>query len=69
MSLQYAVLYEARANSGIDRMAIINAVAKSVPEPHKVDLSNPDKTIIVEIVKVYFPYFSVEYCISNSIFL
>ncbi|CAA6663572.1 unnamed protein product [Spirodela intermedia] len=48
---KYAVLYEARANSGIDRMAIINAVAKSVPEPHKVDLSNPDKTIIVEIVK------------------
>ena len=52
--MQYAVLYEARANSGIDRMSIINAVAKSVPEPHKVDLTSPDKTIIVEIVKVYF---------------
>lgn len=51
-SLQFAVLYEARANSGIDRMKIINAVAKSVPAPHKVDLSNPDKTIVVEIVKV-----------------
>lgn len=33
-------------------MKIINAVARSVPAPHKVDLSNPDKTIIVEIVKV-----------------
>lgn len=33
-------------------MSIINAVAKSVPQPHKVDLKNPDKTIIVQIVKV-----------------
>lgn len=50
--VQFAVLYEARANTGIDRMKIINSVAKSVPGPHKVDLSNPDKTIIVEIVRV-----------------
>ncbi|BBH02283.1 THUMP domain-containing protein [Prunus dulcis] len=48
---KFAVLYEARANTGIDRMKIINAVAKSVPVPHKVDLNNPDKTIVVEIVK------------------
>ncbi|KAK8683229.1 hypothetical protein V6N13_039294 [Hibiscus sabdariffa] len=48
---KFAVLYEARANSGIDRMKIINSVAKSVPAPHKVDLSNPDTTIVVEIVK------------------
>ncbi|KAK6937192.1 THUMP domain [Dillenia turbinata] len=48
---KFAVLYEARANSGIDRMKMINAVAKSIPGPHKVDLSNPDKTIIVQIVK------------------
>lgn len=50
--LQFAVLYEARANTGVDRMKIINAVAKSVPQPHTVDLSNPDKTIVVQIVKV-----------------
>lgn len=50
--MQFAVLYEARANTGIDRMKIINAVAKSVPPPHKVDLSNPDINIIVQIVKV-----------------
>jgi hypothetical protein len=50
--VQFAVMYEARANSGIDRMKIINSVAKCVPGPHKVDLSNPDKTIVVEIVKV-----------------
>ncbi|KAK9273444.1 hypothetical protein L1049_018254 [Liquidambar formosana] len=48
---KFAVLYEARANSGIDRMKIINSVAKSVPGPHKVDLNNPDKTIVVQIVK------------------
>ncbi|KAL0929008.1 hypothetical protein M5K25_000947 [Dendrobium thyrsiflorum] len=49
--LKFAVLYEARSNTGIERMAIINAVAKSVPQPHKVDLKNPDKTIIVQIAK------------------
>uniref|UniRef100_A0A2P2NFP6 Uncharacterized protein MANES_14G005500 n=1 Tax=Rhizophora mucronata TaxID=61149 RepID=A0A2P2NFP6_RHIMU len=48
---KFAVMYEARANTGIDRMKIINVVAKSVPGPHKVDLSNPDKTIVVEIIK------------------
>ncbi|KAF8779554.1 hypothetical protein HU200_002498 [Digitaria exilis] len=52
LTLQFAVLYEARSNTGIDRMKIINAVAKSVPQPHKVDLKNPDKTIIVQIAKV-----------------
>ncbi|KAE8653515.1 THUMP domain-containing protein 1 homolog [Cucumis sativus] len=49
--VKFAVLYEARANSGIDRATIINTVAKAVPEPHKVDLNNPEKTIVVEIVK------------------
>ncbi|XP_078148708.1 THUMP domain-containing protein [Carex rostrata] len=48
---KFAVLYDARANTGIDRMKIINAVAKSVPKEHKVDLSNPDKTIVVQIAK------------------
>ncbi|KAI5440109.1 uncharacterized protein LOC127120833 [Lathyrus oleraceus] len=48
---KFAVLYEARANTGVDRMEIINAVAKSIPAPHKVDLTNPDKTIIVEIAR------------------
>ncbi|XP_058107164.1 uncharacterized protein LOC131250836 isoform X2 [Magnolia sinica] len=48
---KFAVLFEARANTGIERMKIINSVAKSVPPPHKVDLSNPDKTIIVQVAK------------------
>lgn len=50
-ALKFAVVYEARANTNIDRMEIINAVAKLVPEPHSVDLKNPDKTIIVQVVK------------------
>ncbi|GAB2226769.1 hypothetical protein Droror1_Dr00008559 [Drosera rotundifolia] len=49
--IKFAVLYDARANSGIDRMNIIDAVAKSVPRPHKVDLKDPEKTIVVQIVK------------------
>lgn len=49
---QFAVLCEARANTGVDKMKIINVVAKSVPEPHKVDLTNPEKTIVVQIAKV-----------------
>lgn len=48
---KYAVLYEARANTGVERMKIINAVAKCVPEPHKVDLNNPDRNIVVQIAK------------------
>uniref|UniRef100_A0A0A9DYY4 THUMP domain-containing protein n=1 Tax=Arundo donax TaxID=35708 RepID=A0A0A9DYY4_ARUDO len=51
LTSQFAVLYEARSNTGIDRMKIINAVAKCVPQAHKVDLKNPDKTIIVQIAK------------------
>ncbi|KAK8959528.1 hypothetical protein KSP40_PGU010595 [Platanthera guangdongensis] len=51
LPLYFAVLYEARSNTGIERMTIINAVAKSVPQPHKVDLKTPDKTIIVQIAK------------------
>ncbi|KFK25514.1 hypothetical protein AALP_AA8G124600 [Arabis alpina] len=48
---KFAVLYSARANTGLDRMKIINTVAKSIPAPHKVDLSNPEMSIVVEIVK------------------
>ncbi|KAH9608773.1 hypothetical protein KSS87_019669 [Heliosperma pusillum] len=49
--IKFAVQYDARANSGIERMKIIDAVAKSVPNSHKVDLKNPEKTIIAQVVK------------------
>ncbi|KAJ0260852.1 Uncharacterized protein HA466_0040910 [Hirschfeldia incana] len=48
---KFAVLYGSRANTGVDRMKVINTVAKSIPAPHKVDLSNPEMSIVVEIVK------------------
>ncbi|KAL9234804.1 hypothetical protein vseg_009630 [Gypsophila vaccaria] len=49
--VKFAVQYDARANSGVERMKIIDAIAKSIPEPHKVDLKNPEKTIIAQVVK------------------
>ncbi|KAI3518256.1 hypothetical protein L1887_06781 [Cichorium endivia] len=51
LPIEFAVLCEARANSGFEKMKIINVVAKSVPEPHKVDLTNPERTIVVQIAK------------------
>lgn len=49
---QFAVLYDARANTGVDRTKIIDTVAKCVPSLHKVDLANPDINIVVQVVKV-----------------
>ncbi|KAI3461144.1 hypothetical protein Pfo_017807 [Paulownia fortunei] len=48
---KFAVLYDARANTGVDRTKVIDAVAKSVPSLHKVNLANPDINIVVQIVK------------------
>lgn len=50
-ALKFAVVYEARANSSVDRMEMINTIAKLVGQPHSVDLKNPDKTILVQVVK------------------
>jgi tRNA acetyltransferase TAN1 len=52
VDVQYAVVCEARANTKLNKMELIEAVAKLVPKPHSVDLKNPDKTILVQIVKV-----------------
>ncbi|KAJ8419742.1 hypothetical protein Cgig2_021479 [Carnegiea gigantea] len=55
---EFAVQYDTRVNSGIERMKIMDAVAKSVPVPHKnhkyilLPNNNPEKTIIVQIIKV-----------------
>ncbi|XP_047964225.1 THUMP domain-containing protein 1 homolog isoform X2 [Salvia hispanica] len=48
---KFSVLYDARANTGINRAKVIDAVAKCVPSIHKVDLANPDISIMVQIVK------------------
>lgn len=49
--LKYAIDYEHRASKKMDRMAVIEALAKNVPAPHTVDLSNPDITITVQVMK------------------
>jgi tRNA acetyltransferase TAN1 len=51
--LKYAVVFESRACDGLklDRMAVINALAQCVPQPHSVDLNNPERVIMVQIVK------------------
>lgn len=49
---QFAVQYEHRASPGLDRMEVINAVVDSIKTPpHKVNLSNPEKTILVNVLK------------------
>jgi len=49
---KFAVVYEHRASAKLDRMAVVNAVAEDIPQPpHKADLSNPEVTIVVSVVK------------------
>jgi hypothetical protein len=63
------VLYESRSNTGIDRMKIINVVAKCVPQPHKVDLNKPDKTTVVQIAKVKFLICNATIFVQYALFL
>ncbi|GAB4844417.1 hypothetical protein Ancab_037781 [Ancistrocladus abbreviatus] len=48
---KFSVLYDTCANTSIDMMKIIDAVVKSMPGPHQVDLKDPVKSIVVQIVK------------------
>ncbi|KAK9810664.1 hypothetical protein WJX73_008554 [Symbiochloris irregularis] len=48
----FAVAYEHRASVSLKRGEVIDAVVDGVPQPpHKVNLDNPDKTIIVQLIK------------------
>jgi len=47
----FAVTFASRANSSMRRADVIPAVAELVPSPHKVDLTRPDLTIMVEVMK------------------
>ena len=55
--LQFAVVYKARNNTDVSREDIIKTLASLVTQNgdylHTVDLSNPDLTIVVEIIKVH----------------
>ena len=47
----FAVSFASRANSSVKRADAIAAVADLVPKGHAVDLTSPDLTIAVEVVK------------------
>jgi len=51
---KFAVSYEARATAGepLKRMEVIDTIVENIGmPPHTVDLTNPDKTVLVEVVK------------------
>ncbi|CAL8467124.1 g6660 [Coccomyxa elongata] len=51
-TVRFAVAYEHRASKDLDRMEVINSVVNQIPQPpHKVDLTNADKTILVQLLK------------------
>ena len=52
-SLKFAVQLELRSCDGLklDRKAAVDALAALVPAPHTVDLSNPDRVIMVQVIK------------------
>ena len=47
----FAVSFASRANSSVKRADAIAAVADLVPKGHAVDLTSPDLTIAVEVIK------------------
>ena len=51
--LKFAVQLELRSCDGLklDRKSVVDALAALVPAPHTVDLSNPDRVIMVQVIK------------------
>jgi len=49
--LRYKVEIRIRNHNTLDRDELIKLIAKSVPEPHKVDLKVPEVFILVEVFK------------------
>jgi len=48
----FAICFDRRANSSVRRADVIEAIAKQVKQPPaKVNLNNPDLTIMVEVIK------------------
>ena len=48
----YAIAFKRRNNSAVKRQDIHTLVNGTVRAPHTVDLSNPDITIVIEVVNV-----------------
>jgi adenylyl- and sulfurtransferase ThiI len=59
---QFAVIVNSRNSHKLDRMEMIKTVAEVVDglgHGHKVDLGNPDRTIIIEVNKVCLVLYSM----------
>ena len=50
---QYKIELRIRNHNTVKRMALIEELAKSVPEEFVVDLENPELFILVEVFKVW----------------
>jgi len=49
---QFAIQFNARNNTGLQRDEVIKKVAGLVGQPHKVKLDEPELTIIIEAYQV-----------------
>lgn len=50
-SIPFACEYDHRAADQFDRMQVINCFVDHIPKPHKVNLSNPKKTVLVQVLR------------------
>jgi len=66
MPSQYAIRVSSRAQSNLKTQDVIKLIASLVGPRHKVDLTNPDKFILVEIFQVSVTRFFV--CLSMLTF-
>ena len=51
--IEYCVVFDSRLNGSLDRMTVINMLADIVGPKHKVNLSNPTKVILVQLMKSF----------------
>lgn len=52
-SYEYCVVFDSRLNGSLDRMTVINMIADIVGPKHKVNLSSPQKVILVQVMKSF----------------
>ena len=56
LHVQYAIRHNIRNHTAFKSDVVIKKVASLVNPKHKVNLSNPDKVILVEIFQVSDPF-------------
>jgi tRNA acetyltransferase TAN1 len=55
----YAIVFESRLNSSLDRQTVTHAIADMVGRRWRVDLKHPDKVILIQVLKVQYWSFNV----------